>query len=75
MTILFDEDDDIRRKTISDFVDPETGVHYLIYNTLVRDRNEIYGSSRGITKNAVGDIRENTPEIIYTFGLMKRSRR
>lgn len=52
MTILFDEDDDIRRKTIRDFVDPETGVHYLIYEA------EIYGSSGGklYTKSAMGGI-------------------
>lgn len=58
MTILFDEDDYNMRKTISDFVDPETGVHYLIYEAFVRNRNEIYGSSRSNlnTTSAMGGI-------------------
>ncbi len=41
MNVIFDDNVDIQRNIMRDFVDPETGVHYLIYNASVYNRNKI----------------------------------
>lgn len=75
MNTIFDKKDDIRdiRQKISDFVDPEPGVHYLIYNAFAWDRNEINGPSSGLlrTRSSMGGI---TPRLNSDGSIMVDSK-